>query len=98
MQAQPTHHIERYPEHDVTEKHLHEHDQSPQQTNRRNMSLASFSQAFSKALPSYESVQDTTPVQISHPPSPVSETLYSDKSTNVSPDNTIATSQSVQVS
>ena len=46
----------------------------------------------------YESVQETTPVQISHPSSPVSETLYSDKSTNVSPDNTIATSQSEQVS
>ena len=98
MQAQPTHHIERYPEDDAMEKHLHEHDQSPQQTNRGNMSLASFAQAFSKALPSYESVQVTTPVQISHPPSPVSETLYSDKSTNVSPDNTIATSQSVEVS
>ena len=62
------------------------------------MSLASFAQAFSKALPSYESVQVTTPVRISNLPSPVSETLYSDKSTNVSADNTIATTQSVQVS
>ena len=62
------------------------------------MSLACFAQAFSKALPTYEAVQETEPVQISHPSSPVSETLYSDKSTNVSPDNTIATSQSVQVS
>ena len=62
------------------------------------MSLESFSEAFSKALPMYETVQETTPVQISHPSSPVSETLYSDKSTNVSPDNTIATSQSEQVS
>ena len=31
----------------------------PSQTNRGNMSLASFAQAFSKALPSYESVEVT---------------------------------------
>ena len=62
------------------------------------MSLACFSQAFSKALPTYQAVQETTPVWISHLSSPVSETFYSDKSTNVSLDNTIATSQSEQVS
>ena len=98
MQAQPKHHIERYPEHDVMEKNVHQQDKSPEPTSHRNMSLECFAQAFSKALPMYETVQETTPVQISHPSSPVSETLYSDKSTNVSPDNTIATSQSEQVS
>ena len=98
MQAQPKHHIERYPEHDVTEKNVHQQDKSPEPSSCRNLSLECFAQAFSKALPTYETLQETTPVWISHPSSPVSETLYSDKSTNVSPDNTIATSQSEQVS
>ena len=98
MQAQPKHHIERYPKHDVMEKNVHQQDKSPEPTSRRNMSLECFAQAFSKTLPMYQTVQETTPVWISHLSSPVSETLYSDKSTNVSPDKTIATSQSEQVS
>ena len=98
MQAQPKHHIERYPEHEVKEKNVHQQDKSPEPSSHRNLSLECFAQAFSVALPTYETLQETTPVWISHPSSPVSETLYSDKSTNVSPDNTIATSQSEQVS
>ena len=98
MQAQPKHHIQGYPEHELTDQNVYEQDKSPEPTNQRNPSLDSFAQVFSKALPLYQSVQETTPVRISNPSTPVSETLYSDKSTNVSPDNTIESTQSEQVS
>ena len=98
MQAQPKHHIQGYPEHEVTDQNVYEQDKSPEPTSWRNVSLDSFAQVFSKALPTYQTVQEMTPVQISNPSTPVSETLYSDKSTNVSPDNTIESTQSEQVS
>ena len=100
MQAQPKHHIQGYPEHELTDQNVYEHEQdkSPEPTSQRNASLDAFAQVFSKALPSYQSVQEMTPVRISNPSTPVSETLYSDKSTNVSPDNTIESTQSEQVS
>ena len=98
MQAQPEHHIQGYPEHELMDQNVYEQDKSPEPTSQRNASLDSFAQVFSKALPSYQTVQEMTPVRISNPSTPVSETLYSDKSTNVSPDNTIESTQYEQVS
>ena len=77
---------------------VYEEDKSPEPNSRRNTSLDSFAQVFSKALPTFQTVQEMTPVRISNLSTPVSETLYSDKSTNVSPDKTIETTEAEQVS